>query len=73
MADEDKWRCDYCTFDNWSSAVRCTMCRAATTPKVIEAAATEGSMGGGGGGGSMEKNNNPRNSSSTDIYREFKD
>ncbi|XP_046888395.1 ubiquitin thioesterase Zranb1 [Hypomesus transpacificus] len=23
-----KWACDYCTFENWPSAVKCTMCRA---------------------------------------------
>ncbi|XP_034049596.1 ubiquitin thioesterase Zranb1 [Thalassophryne amazonica] len=23
-----KWACDYCTYENWPSAVKCTMCRA---------------------------------------------
>ncbi|XP_071392819.1 ubiquitin thioesterase ZRANB1 [Centroberyx affinis] len=23
-----KWSCDYCTYENWPSAVKCTMCRA---------------------------------------------
>ena len=23
-----KWACDYCTFENWPSAIKCTMCRA---------------------------------------------
>ncbi|KAM9715599.1 ubiquitin thioesterase ZRANB1 [Menidia menidia] len=23
-----KWACDYCTFENWLSAIKCTMCRA---------------------------------------------
>uniref|UniRef100_A0A3Q2UC81 ubiquitinyl hydrolase 1 n=1 Tax=Fundulus heteroclitus TaxID=8078 RepID=A0A3Q2UC81_FUNHE len=23
-----KWGCDYCTYENWPSAVKCTMCRA---------------------------------------------
>ncbi|XP_056153239.1 ubiquitin thioesterase ZRANB1 [Lampris incognitus] len=23
-----KWPCDYCTFENWPSAIKCTMCRA---------------------------------------------
>ncbi|KAM9831856.1 ubiquitin thioesterase Zranb1 [Neosynchiropus ocellatus] len=24
----EKWACDYCTYENWPSAVKCTMCRA---------------------------------------------
>ncbi|XP_061787613.1 ubiquitin thioesterase Zranb1 [Nerophis lumbriciformis] len=29
MTDQrDKWACDYCTYENWSSATKCTMCRA---------------------------------------------
>lgn len=23
-----KWACDYCTYENWPSAIKCTMCRA---------------------------------------------
>ncbi|TRY82764.1 hypothetical protein DNTS_031673 [Danionella cerebrum] len=23
-----KWSCDYCTYENWPSAIKCTMCRA---------------------------------------------
>ncbi|XP_054622861.1 ubiquitin thioesterase Zranb1 [Dunckerocampus dactyliophorus] len=29
MTDQrDKWACDYCTYENWPSATKCTMCRA---------------------------------------------
>ncbi|KAM9837433.1 ubiquitin thioesterase ZRANB1 isoform 1-T2 [Aulostomus maculatus] len=24
----EKWACDYCTYENWPSAIKCTMCRA---------------------------------------------
>ncbi|XP_072312186.1 ubiquitin thioesterase ZRANB1-like [Eucyclogobius newberryi] len=30
-----KWPCDYCTYENWPSAVKCTMCRAPRPPPVI--------------------------------------
>ncbi|KAK1880676.1 Ubiquitin thioesterase ZRANB1 [Dissostichus eleginoides] len=23
-----KWPCEYCTYENWLSAIKCTMCRA---------------------------------------------
>nr|4S1Z_F Chain F, Ubiquitin thioesterase ZRANB1 [Bos taurus]4S1Z_G Chain G, Ubiquitin thioesterase ZRANB1 [Bos taurus]4S1Z_H Chain H, Ubiquitin thioesterase ZRANB1 [Bos taurus]4S1Z_I Chain I, Ubiquitin thioesterase ZRANB1 [Bos taurus]4S1Z_J Chain J, Ubiquitin thioesterase ZRANB1 [Bos taurus] len=23
-----KWACEYCTYENWPSAIKCTMCRA---------------------------------------------
>ncbi|OCT69921.1 hypothetical protein XELAEV_18036846mg [Xenopus laevis] len=26
--DGIKWACEYCTFENWPSAIKCTMCRA---------------------------------------------
>eukprot|EP00064_Thunnus_orientalis_P005117 superscaffoldBa00000490_g5130 len=25
---KEKWSCDYCTYENWPSAIKCTMCRA---------------------------------------------
>lgn len=25
---QPKWSCDYCTYENWPSAIKCTMCRA---------------------------------------------
>lgn len=25
---QKKWRCDYCTYDNWPTSAKCTMCRA---------------------------------------------
>ncbi|XP_061613229.1 ubiquitin thioesterase ZRANB1 [Phyllopteryx taeniolatus] len=29
MTDQrEKWACDYCTYENWPSAAKCTMCRA---------------------------------------------
>nr|XP_020460775.1 ubiquitin thioesterase ZRANB1 [Monopterus albus]XP_020460776.1 ubiquitin thioesterase ZRANB1 [Monopterus albus] len=29
MTDQKvKWACDYCTYENWPSAIKCTMCRA---------------------------------------------
>lgn len=33
-----KWSCDYCTYENWPSAVKCTMCRAprSTLPIITE-------------------------------------
>ena len=65
MADDacsSKWRCDHCTYDNWTSAVRCTMCRTARAPKVIEEKAALSGFGMGIG------HVQPRNSSSTDIY-----
>ena len=36
-SDDNKWECEFCTFQNWEVALRCTMCRAARTasPKVI--------------------------------------
>ena len=76
-----KWRCDYCTYDNWVKTARCTMCKAARALRVIADAAaaaeatTEGSVvatkedsGGCGGAVVAEKSNNSRNASSTDIY-----
>ncbi|KAJ8391820.1 hypothetical protein AAFF_G00085920 [Aldrovandia affinis] len=31
-----KWSCEYCTYENWQSAVKCTMCRAARpSPAII--------------------------------------
>ncbi|XP_023343890.1 ubiquitin thioesterase ZRANB1 [Eurytemora carolleeae] len=24
---ERKWRCDYCTYDNWPTTTKCVMCR----------------------------------------------
>ncbi len=30
--EESKWSCDYCTFANWPSAVKCTMCAAPRPP-----------------------------------------
>ena len=74
-----RWRCGYCTYDNWARASRCTMCKAARVIRVIAEAAPEedigcGSVEDGGGCGPVtaaaaaEKNNNSRNASSTDIY-----
>ncbi|XP_061665621.1 ubiquitin thioesterase ZRANB1 [Syngnathoides biaculeatus] len=31
----DKWACDYCTYENWPSATKCTMCRAHRSPGAI--------------------------------------
>ena len=71
-----RWRCEYCTYDNWAKASRCGMCKAARAIRVIKAeaadkAAAEGTVVAAeddGGGDAAEKNNNSRNSSSTDIY-----
>lgn len=73
-----RWRCEYCTYDNWSKASRCGMCKAARAIRVIKAeaadkaaAAAEGTVVAAeddGGGDAAEKNNNSRNASSTDIY-----
>ncbi|XP_061412191.1 ubiquitin thioesterase ZRANB1 [Lethenteron reissneri] len=31
-----KWGCDYCTYENWPSAIKCTMCRAPRrSPSII--------------------------------------
>ena len=30
-----KWKCEYCTFDNWSASKRCTVCRAMRPPQLI--------------------------------------
>ncbi|CAL8305744.1 unnamed protein product [Boreogadus saida] len=56
-----KWDCDYCTYENWPSAIKCTMCHAQRTsgpiiteeshvgsPSVVDPA-----VGWGGGGGSL--------------------
>ena len=71
-----RWRCDYCTYDNWAKTSRCTMCKAARAIRVIADAAeadtaTEGTVATedvGCGDTTAEKNNNSRNASSTDIY-----
>lgn len=26
---ESKWVCEYCTYENWPSSLKCTMCRGA--------------------------------------------
>ena len=26
---ESKWTCEYCTYENWPSSLKCTMCRGA--------------------------------------------
>ncbi len=30
-----KWSCEYCTYENWTAAKKCTMCRAARRPQYI--------------------------------------
>ncbi|KAG8224407.1 hypothetical protein J437_LFUL004013 [Ladona fulva] len=30
-----KWVCEYCTFENWPSSLKCTMCRASKQPTLI--------------------------------------
>ncbi|KAK7918802.1 hypothetical protein WMY93_010086 [Mugilogobius chulae] len=35
VMSENKWPCDYCTYENWPSAVKCTMCRAPRPTPVI--------------------------------------
>ena len=30
-----KWECEYCTYQNWPSAGKCTMCRAARPVRLI--------------------------------------
>ncbi|XP_046383384.1 ubiquitin thioesterase trabid isoform X2 [Ischnura elegans] len=30
-----KWACEYCTFENWPSSLKCTMCRASKPPTLI--------------------------------------
>ncbi|KAJ3608387.1 hypothetical protein NHX12_025434 [Muraenolepis orangiensis] len=62
-----KWVCDYCTYENWPSAIKCTMCHAQRTsgPIITEESHTSGpgvdpavglgplrtECGGGGGDG----------------------
>ncbi|XP_070541181.1 ubiquitin thioesterase ZRANB1-like [Ptychodera flava] len=35
MNDSKKWQCDYCTYLNWPSAVKCTLCRAPKPLRII--------------------------------------
>ncbi|XP_020789598.2 LOW QUALITY PROTEIN: ubiquitin thioesterase Zranb1-like [Boleophthalmus pectinirostris] len=44
MSDQRlKWSCEYCTYENWPSAIKCTMCRAPRpTPIIQEDAFTAG-------------------------------
>ncbi|ODN01147.1 Ubiquitin thioesterase trabid [Orchesella cincta] len=39
--DGGKWECEYCTYKNWPSAIRCTMCRSCKPPKLIEEGISE--------------------------------
>lgn len=35
MSDTKKWVCDYCTYENWPSATKCTLCRGPKPPQLI--------------------------------------
>ena len=69
-----RWRCEYCTYDNWSKTSRCAMCKAARAIRVIADAAADDAAEDGSVAAEIdcdaaaEKNNNSRNASSTDIY-----
>ncbi|XP_068115505.1 ubiquitin thioesterase ZRANB1 isoform X2 [Hyperolius riggenbachi] len=52
-----KWACEYCTYENWPSAIKCTMCRAQRPSGAIiteepfkSSTPSVGTIGGGGGG-----------------------
>lgn len=35
MNETKKWACDYCTYENFPAAKKCTLCRASRTPQII--------------------------------------
>ena len=35
MAENRKWACEYCTYENWPASKKCVLCRAARTPQFI--------------------------------------
>jgi len=35
-ADRSKWSCEYCTYDNYPSSKKCTLCRAPRQPQYID-------------------------------------
>ncbi|ELU04077.1 hypothetical protein CAPTEDRAFT_178164 [Capitella teleta] len=51
-ADSRKWGCEYCTFENWPQARRCTMCHASRPPRIIQDEAPLGSSSPSDGTGS---------------------
>ncbi|XP_076468727.1 ubiquitin thioesterase ZRANB1-like [Babylonia areolata] len=34
-ADQKKWSCEYCTYDNWPASKKCTLCQAPRHPQLI--------------------------------------
>lgn len=35
MSEVKKWVCEYCTYENWPSAIKCTLCRGMKPPQLI--------------------------------------
>ncbi|XP_037068905.1 ubiquitin thioesterase ZRANB1-like [Pollicipes pollicipes] len=55
---EHKWACEYCTYENFPSSKKCTMCYA---PRVVYLISEQADpRGGGGGGGSSSPPASPR-------------
>uniref|UniRef100_T1IIP4 ubiquitinyl hydrolase 1 n=1 Tax=Strigamia maritima TaxID=126957 RepID=T1IIP4_STRMM len=40
MSGDKKWACEYCTYENWPSANKCTLCRGPKLPQLIAEEAT---------------------------------